>query len=110
MGDPFPARLAGDVAPLNTYFGWRSAIPLRKPAGLWAFAFAALHLIFTLFDNLALNMNFLLFPLAQFVIIGIAGFVILAAMALTSTRWAQRSFFMPCRPIRNAPPSTILTV
>jgi len=31
------------MTPLNTLFGWRYAIKLRKSAGLWAFAFAALH-------------------------------------------------------------------
>ncbi len=27
------------MTPLNTLFGWRSAIRLRKPAGIWAFGF-----------------------------------------------------------------------
>lgn len=28
------------MTPLNTLFGWRAALRLRKPAGLWAFGFA----------------------------------------------------------------------
>lgn len=78
------------MSPLNTYFRWRSAIPLRKPAGLWAFAFAAVHVVFAIFDNLAISNHILLFPLAQFLILGLIGFGILAAMAATSTRLAQR--------------------
>lgn len=31
------------MTPLNTLLGWRQAIKFRKPAGLWAFAFAAFH-------------------------------------------------------------------
>ena len=31
------------MSPLHTYFGWKTALRLRKPAGLWAFAFAGLH-------------------------------------------------------------------
>jgi DMSO/TMAO reductase YedYZ heme-binding membrane subunit len=33
------------MTPLQKYFGWRSATKLRKPAGLWAFGFAVLHVL-----------------------------------------------------------------
>ena len=38
------------MTPLNTYFGWRSVVSLRKPAGLWAFGFAVLHVLFYIND------------------------------------------------------------
>src|SRR5687767_10529798 len=31
------------MSPIYTYFGWKTALRLRKPAGIWAFAFAGLH-------------------------------------------------------------------
>ena len=33
------------MTPLNTVLGWRGAIKLRKPAGLWAFGFAVVHFV-----------------------------------------------------------------
>ena len=33
------------MTPLNTVLGWRGAIKLRKPAGLWAFGFAVAHFV-----------------------------------------------------------------
>lgn len=79
------------MTPLNTYFGWRNGLPLRKPAGLWAFAFAALHVLFLVFETRFGNLFvWLTPPLSLFIVFGLLGFVILAAMALTSTRWAMQ--------------------
>jgi sulfoxide reductase heme-binding subunit YedZ len=33
------------MTPLNALFGWRNAVKLRKPAGLWAFEFGAIHFL-----------------------------------------------------------------
>ena len=33
------------MSPLNTYFGWRWAVGLRKSMGLWAFGFGLLVFI-----------------------------------------------------------------
>ena len=46
--------------PLNTYFGWSSAIKLRKSAGLWAFGFACLHVFYYLRET---PLNWLTWPL-----------------------------------------------
>lgn len=77
--------LALAISPAVTYLGWRRLIPLRKWAGLWAFAFAALH--FSLF----LSDYFWRKVWGQtFVWFGLTALIILALMALTSHRPAMR--------------------
>jgi sulfoxide reductase heme-binding subunit YedZ len=39
------------MSPIYTYFGWKTALRLRKPAGLWAFAFAGLHVWLFFLDS-----------------------------------------------------------
>lgn len=76
------------MTPINTYLGWRGAIRLRKPAGLWAFAFAAVHLTYYFYEY---QLTMLVWPIQQsFLILGFLGFVILLAMAITSNKWAMR--------------------
>jgi sulfoxide reductase heme-binding subunit YedZ len=76
------------MTPINTYFGWRGAIRLRKPAGLWAFGFAAVHLTYYFFEY---QLTMLDWPIQQlYLLLGISGFVILVAMAVTSNKWAMR--------------------
>jgi methionine sulfoxide reductase heme-binding subunit len=80
------------MTPLNTYFGWRWAIGLRKSAGLWAFGFGLLH--FTRY--LTLNARYLPSGIVQFIvqdyinILGLSALLILSALAITSNRWAMR--------------------
>jgi sulfoxide reductase heme-binding subunit YedZ len=79
------------MSPLNTYFGWRWAIKLRKPAGLWVFGFAWLHFVLTITTTgKGFGINWLEFPLQTFVTFGLIGLIILTSMALTSTRWAMK--------------------
>lgn len=75
------------ITPLNTYFGWRGMIPLRKPAGLWSFGFACLHLLFYIREA---GLAWLTRPLSLFIVPGLVGLLILSALALTSNRWAMR--------------------
>ena len=77
------------MTPLNSFFGWRGAIRLRKPAGLWAFGFTAVHLFYYLSEyQLSL---LLVWPIQQpFLLPGILGFAILLSMAVTSNKWAMR--------------------
>ena len=76
------------MTPLNTYFGWRGAIRLRKPAGLWAFGFAAVHLTYYFYEY---ELTMLVWPIQQFyLILGFLGFGILSALAVTSNKWAMR--------------------
>ncbi|MCB9006799.1 MAG: ferric reductase-like transmembrane domain-containing protein [Ardenticatenaceae bacterium] len=76
------------MTPINSYLGWRGAIRLRKPAGLWAFGFTAVHLIYYFWEY---QLTMLTWPLQQrFLLYGFLGFGILAALALTSNKWAMR--------------------
>jgi len=76
------------MSPLNTYFGWRWAIKLRKPAGLWAFGFAFLH-AWTYLTELQQIMLRTFFGV-DFIMLGVFGFLMLAALAATSNRAAMR--------------------
>lgn len=76
------------MTPLQRYLGWKHALKLRKPAGLWSFGFASLHLLLTLRDRpppwrLPLRQPFLL--------LGLIAFLVLSLLAITSNRWAMRS-------------------
>lgn len=76
------------VTPLNSLFGWRSLIKLRKPAGLWAFGFGAAHFVLYVID---MGEQWLQYPVPDyFAALGVAGLMILALMATTSTRWAMK--------------------
>lgn len=78
--------------PLNTLFGWRQLLALRKPLGLYAFTYAALH--FLIFIGLDYGLDPALIWEATFekryALVGFAAFVILLALALTSTQGSQR--------------------
>lgn len=78
------------ITPLNRYFGWRSIIPLRKSAGLWAFGFGAVHFIMVIVYDGQLGANPLIFPLQTYITFGLVALVMLAALAITSNRWAMR--------------------
>ena len=75
------------MTPLNTYFGWREAIKLRKPAGLWAFGFASLHILLHIrqasFEWLTIDMPF-------YLVLGLVGISILSILAATSNRWSMK--------------------
>jgi sulfoxide reductase heme-binding subunit YedZ len=76
------------MSPLNTYFGWKSGIKLRKSAGLWAFGFALSHVLFYIreakFQWLSMSMPLYLF-------LGMLGMTILTVLACTSNRWSMKS-------------------
>jgi sulfoxide reductase heme-binding subunit YedZ len=78
--------------PLNTVFGWKQAIRLRKPLGLYAFLYAAVH--FAIFIYLDYGLNWTLIQEAlfekRFALVGFAAFLLLLPLAITSTRWAMR--------------------
>ena len=79
------------MTPLNRFFGWRSALKLRKPAGLWAFGFGSLHYLLVILNDLPIGMAWLTFPLQPFITLGLIALAILSAMAFTSNQWAMKS-------------------
>lgn len=80
--------------PANTVFGFRRGLTVRKALGLWAFAYAALHLL--VFIGLDYGFSWdLIFQDAllgkQFIIAGFIALLILTPLAITSTRgWMRR--------------------
>lgn len=78
--------------PLNTLFGWRQLLPLRKPLGLYAFFYVCLHLSIFIFLDYGLNWTLLREDLFEkrFALAGLASFLILLPLAATSSRWAMR--------------------
>jgi methionine sulfoxide reductase heme-binding subunit len=79
--------------PLNTLFGLKQLLPLRRPLGLYAFFYAALHLsIFAVLDY-GLDWGLIRDAIVEkrFVLVGFTAFVLLAPLALTSTKgWMRR--------------------
>jgi sulfoxide reductase heme-binding subunit YedZ len=79
--------------PANTVFGFRRGLTVRKALGLWAFTYAALHLL--VFIGLDYGFSWdLIFQDAllgkQFIIAGFAALLILIPLAITSTRYWMR--------------------
>lgn len=80
------------VTPIRKLSGWLPVMQMRRMLGLWAFAYAALHLGFFL----AMELDFspaLLWKEAMkrpFILFGLTAFTLLLPLALTSTRAAIR--------------------
>jgi sulfoxide reductase heme-binding subunit YedZ len=80
--------------PLNILFGWRQVVGLRKSLGLWAVAYAGLHLL----NFVGLDYAFNLSQMVQdavldkpYILAGLAALLLLLPLALTSTRgWMRR--------------------
>ena len=78
--------------PINTLIGWRHVIQLRKPLGLYAFGYTALHLlVYALLEN-QLDLYVIWRDLweRRSMIIGMVGFLVLVPLAITSTSGWQR--------------------
>lgn len=78
------------VTPLFRLTGWVPVMSLRRMLGLWAFAYASIHLTF----YLALEIDWSLAKLVEetikrnFILAGMVGFLALLPLAATSTRRA----------------------
>jgi sulfoxide reductase heme-binding subunit YedZ len=79
--------------PLNTVFGFRQALKVRRPLGLYAFLYASIH--FLIFIGLDYQFDLVLLQEAifekRYALVGFLAGVILLALAITSTRgWMKR--------------------
>lgn len=77
------------ATPLNTWFGFRPALKVRRTLGLFAFMFAGLHfLTFSVIDY-GLDWNLLRGAIFEkpYILIGLTSLTILLALAITSFRW-----------------------
>lgn len=80
------------ITPLRRFSGWRFVAPLRRTFGLAGFAYAAAHMLTWSVLDLALDPAAILEDLTErpYVMAGMAAFLILAALAATSTRRAMK--------------------
>lgn len=79
-------------SPIATLTGWRQATQLRRPLGLYAFLYISMHLaLYAIYDG-ELDLELILRDLGErrAMAIGLAAFVLLVPLALTSTAGWQR--------------------
>ena len=79
--------------PLNSVFGFRQAIKVRRPLGVYAFTYAAIHLFIYAVVDYGLDFQIMWLELAEkrYVLVGLAAFLILLPLAITSTKgWQKR--------------------
>lgn len=85
--------LALACTPLNTVFGFRQAIKVRRALGLYAFMYASIH--FAIFIGIDYQFDLVLLQEAifekRYAFVGFAAGLILLVLAITSTRgWMKR--------------------
>ena len=80
------------VTPLNTLFGWKQLIPLRKPLGLYGFLYVNLHFLDWLWLDYGFDWQFILGGILdqRFVLVGFVAWVLLVPLAITSNRRSQK--------------------
>ena len=81
------------VSPVRRLTGWNPVIRLRRPLGLFAFAYATSHFLIWIALYNVWSLDYIVEDIAErpFVTVGFAAWVILVPLAVTSTRgWIRR--------------------
>ncbi|MFV0455046.1 MAG: protein-methionine-sulfoxide reductase heme-binding subunit MsrQ [Pseudomonas sp.] len=80
------------MTPLQRLSGWAGWISFRRQLGLWAFAYAVLHLSAYLYFLLGLDFSGFGAELVErpYITVGAVALMGLLALAATSTRWSMR--------------------
>lgn len=80
------------ITPLRRLIGVNALIKVRRPIGLWAFAYACAHLSCYLVFDQSFDWAEILKDITKrpYITVGFTAFVILLALALTSTTWSIR--------------------
>jgi sulfoxide reductase heme-binding subunit YedZ len=75
--------------PLNTVFGFRQALTARRALGLYAFLFAATHLLIFSGVDFGFDWSLLKPEILEkpYILVGLTTLTILSALALTSFKW-----------------------
>lgn len=79
--------------PLNTVFGLRQVLPLRRLLGLYAFLFVSLHFLTFVGLDYWFDLGLIWQEIAEkrYILVGFTAFLLLIPLAITSTRgWMQR--------------------
>ncbi|HRV91726.1 MAG TPA: protein-methionine-sulfoxide reductase heme-binding subunit MsrQ [Anaerolineae bacterium] len=83
--------------PINTVFGFKQVLALRKPLGLYAFMYAAIHFSIFIVDNGLVSNSLNLWAVYEatfekrYALVGFAAFVVLLTLAITSNQWSMRT-------------------
>ena len=85
------------LGPLHILTGWRPVFAMRRPMGLWAFAYAAAHLAIWMFLDQAGIWEFIWAEMTSMlhVQLGLAALLLLLPLALTSTNAALKALTLP---------------
>ena len=81
------------VTPVQTVSGWRKVSTIRKSLGLWAFAYAVLHMLVFVGLDYGFNLRFILLdglPSKPYILVGLSALLILLPLAITSTKGMQK--------------------
>ena len=81
------------VTPVQTTTGWRKVSTGRKSLGLWAFAYAVLHMLVFVGLDYGFSLEFILLdglPTKPYILVGLAALLILLPLAITSTKRMQK--------------------
>ena len=75
--------------PLNTLFGFRQLIAVRRALGLYAFLFAAAHFAIFIWIDYGFDWEFIRLEIIdkRFILVGAAALTILTLLAATSFQW-----------------------
>jgi sulfoxide reductase heme-binding subunit YedZ len=79
--------------PAKTLFGFSPALKVRRPLGLYAFLYASLHFSIFVWLDYGLDLQLLREAIFEkpYALVGFSAFLILVALAITSTRgWMRR--------------------
>ncbi len=80
------------ATPVNTIFGFRQVIKVRRALGLYAFLYASIHFFIFIGLDYGFNFRLLWFELVEkrYVLVGSTALLILIPLAITSTKGWQR--------------------
>jgi sulfoxide reductase heme-binding subunit YedZ len=81
------------VTPFRRISGWNPVIRLRRPLGLFAFFYAAVHFSIWFVFDMVFNVSYMIEDIAErpYITVGFTAFLILIPLALTSTKgWIRR--------------------
>lgn len=78
--------------PANIILGWKQAIVVRRPLGLYAFMYVCLHLLIFVWLDYGLMMQLVVEEIIKrrYALVGFAAFLLLLPLALTSNKWSQK--------------------
>ena len=80
------------ATPLNTVFGFKSGLKVRRALGLYAFLYATLHFLAYAWLDYDWDLHLIGLEITEklYVLVGFAAFLILIPLAVTSTKGWQR--------------------